>query len=76
MDLIAAPRYVEALIARIGEFCLEFCRQTLARLGPRIDLYGIWDDFASRSLMISPETWRRFYKPWHRRIIAEASATS
>jgi hypothetical protein len=73
MDLAAAPQYAEALIGRIGEFCLEFCRQTLSRLGPRIDLYGIWDDFASQEgLMISPETWRRFYKPWHRRIIAEA----
>jgi hypothetical protein len=73
MDLAAAPQYAEALIGRIGDFCLEFCRQTLSRLGPRIDLYGIWDDFASQEgLMISPETWRRFYKPWHRRIIAEA----
>ncbi len=73
MDLVAAPQYAEVLIGRIGEFCLEFCRKTLGRLGPRIDLYGIWDDFASQEgLMISPETWRRFYKPWHRRIIAEA----
>jgi uroporphyrinogen decarboxylase len=73
MDLAVNQDYAEALIARIGEFCLEFCRETLARLGPRIDLYGIWDDFASQDgLMISPDAWRRFYKPWHRRLIAEA----
>lgn len=73
MDLATNEKYAEALISAIGEVSLEFCRKTLAGLHDRIDLYGIWDDFASQDgMMISPDTWRRFYKPWHRRIIDEA----
>jgi uroporphyrinogen decarboxylase len=73
IDLVADHSYADMLVGKVGEFCLEFCRMTLAKLGSKIDLYGIWDDFAAQEdLMISPDTWRRYYKPWHRRIIEEA----
>lgn len=73
IDLVSDKKYAEILIGNIGEFCLEFCKKNLESIGRYIDLYGIWDDFAMQdSLMISPEIWRTFYKPWYKKIIEEA----
>ncbi len=70
MDLAINKKYAEALIGKIGEFMLEFCTRNLQSIGDEIDLYGIWDDFATQDgLMISREVWQKFYKPWHKKII-------
>jgi uroporphyrinogen decarboxylase len=75
VDLIANKKYAEILIGNIGEFYLEFCRKNLSMIGNAIDLYGIWDDFATHlDLMISADIWRKFYKPWHERIIELAKS--
>lgn len=77
MDLIVNKKYAEFLIAYIGEFMLNFCEKYLSSIGERIDLYGIWDDFASQdNLIISPELWRKFYKPWDKKIIEIAKRYS
>ncbi len=73
IDLVSNENYAEMLINNIGEFCLEFCKKILESIGKFIDLYGIWDDFAMQNnLMISPKVWRKFYKPWHTKIIEVA----
>lgn len=73
MDLFINQKFAEALINNIGEFMLEFCCRNLKSIGRYIDLYGIWDDFAMQdNLMIPPNIWRKFYKPWHKKIIEEA----
>ena len=73
IDLISNKKYSEILIGNIGEFMLEFCNKNLASIGNAIDLYGIWDDFATQDgLMISADIWRRFYKPWDKKIIEVA----
>jgi uroporphyrinogen decarboxylase len=70
MDLVINKKYAEVLIGKIGEFMLEFCIRNLQSIGDEIDLYGIWDDFATQDgLMISREVWQKFYKPWHKKII-------
>lgn len=70
MDLVVNKKYAEVLIGKIGEFMLEFCIRNLQSIGDEIDLYGIWDDFATQDgLMISREVWQKFYKPWHKKII-------
>jgi len=75
MDLVLNPKYAEILIGNIGEFMLEFCKKNLASIGKFIDLYGIWDDIATQdSLMISPDVWRKFYKPWDKKIIEVAKS--
>jgi len=72
-DLAFNQKYSHYLIDKIGEICLEVSKSNLAKIGPKIEIYGTWDDFAMQSgLMMSPETWRKYYKPWYRRIIAEA----
>jgi len=73
MDLVANKRYAQTLIGNIGEFMVDFCKQNLASIGEAIDLYGIWDDFASQEgLMLSPDIWRKYYKPWDKKIIEAA----
>lgn len=73
MDLVGNVKYAEFLINSTGEFMLEFCKKYLASIGNKVDVYGIWDDIASQdNLMISPNIWRRFYKPWHKKIIEVA----
>ncbi len=69
-DLVSNKKYAHKLIGNIGEFILEFCSKNLDAIGSVIDLYGIWDDFAMQDgLMISPDTWREFYKPWNKKLI-------
>jgi len=73
MDLVSNKKYAEILINSIGEFCLEFCKKNLESIGKYIDLYGIWDDFAMQDgLMLPPDLWRKYYKPWDRKIIEVA----
>jgi len=75
MDLVSNQKYAEMLIGNIGQFMLEFCKKNLASIGPKIDLYGIWDDFASQEgLMLSPQLWRKFYKPWDKKMIEVAKS--
>jgi uroporphyrinogen decarboxylase len=75
IDLVHNQKYAEMLIGSIGEFMLEFASRNLDSIGEEIDLYGIWDDFATQDdLMISRELWQKFYKPWHSRIIEAAKA--
>lgn len=73
MDLVLNQKYAEILIGNIGEFMVGFCRKNLESIGKYIDLYGIWDDFATQEgLMLSPDLWRKYYKPWDKKLIEEA----
>lgn len=73
MDLIINKNFAEKLLTIIGEFYLEFCKKNLGTIGSSVDMYGIWDDFASQDgLLLSPDLWRKYYKPWHKKIIEEA----
>jgi len=70
MDLLTNQKYAEALIGRIAQYMIDFHNKNLNSIGDKLDLYGIWDDFATQEeLMISAEVWRKFYKPWDKKII-------
>ena len=73
MDLVLNEHYVQILLNRIGEFMVSFNERNLKSIGKYIDLYGIWDDFADQeNLMISPQLWRKYFKPWYKILINEA----
>jgi uroporphyrinogen decarboxylase len=73
MDLALNKSYSEMLLEKIGAFMLQFHKKNMSCIGDKIDLYGIWDDFADQDgLMISPDMWRKYYKPWDRLLIEEA----
>ena len=70
MDLLTNQKYAESLISRIAEFMIDFHCKNLDSIGDKLDLFGIWDDFATQEeLMISADIWRKFYKPWDKKII-------
>ena len=72
-DLVINKRYAEKLIGSIGEVMLEICKRGLKSIGNKVDLYGIWDDFATQdSLMISADLWRKYYKTWTKKFVDEA----
>jgi len=73
LNMAADPKLAHAIVDRVGEACLEMNRANLAAIGDRVELFGMWDDFAMQNNMfMSPNTWREFFKPWYARIIAEA----
>jgi uroporphyrinogen decarboxylase len=72
-DLAINKKYAGYLIDTVGEICLEVSKRNLEKIGKIIEIYGMWDDFAMQSgMMMNPEIWRKYYKPWYKKIIQEA----
>ena len=68
-DMHENPGLVEELLDRLEELCFEMLERLLADHKDRIDAIGISDDCGGeRGMFISPEHWRRFLKPRHRRL--------
>jgi uroporphyrinogen decarboxylase len=73
LDFLLDILYAETLLEKIGDFMVKFNKKNLSTIGQFIDLYGIWDDFADQEgLLISPDLWRKLYKPWYIKFIDEA----
>jgi uroporphyrinogen decarboxylase len=69
------PVLIEATVARIEAFYLEYCERMFKAAAGRADFFHMWDDFASqRGLIMSPETWRKFFKPTLQKMFALAKA--
>lgn len=67
------PRLIEATVAHIEDFYLQYCRRLFETAAGRADIFHMWDDFSSqRGLIISPEMWRRFFKPTYRKMFQMA----
>jgi len=73
LDMAVDPKLAHAVIDRVGEACVELNRANLAAIGPRIELFGMWDDFAMQeNMFMPPDTWREYFKGWYKRIIEDA----
>jgi uroporphyrinogen decarboxylase len=58
------PTVLEATIEQISQVTLEASRQYVKACGEHLDIFCVWEDFATqRGLMFSPEHWRHFFKP-------------
>jgi len=67
------PAIVEAAIAHVEEFLLEYSRRLIRATGGLADVFYLGDDFAGQTgMLLSPEAWRRFLKPAYRKIIGLA----
>jgi len=70
VDLAIDQKAAAALVDKIGEFAVELTKAIYDKHGDKLDMFGIWDDVADqRSLCMNPETWRKLFKKWDRRII-------
>jgi uroporphyrinogen decarboxylase len=68
VDLVTAPRLVDALLDRIEAIQTEMMRRMFASAAPDLDLVFISDDIAGQqSLLISPQMWARHLEPRLRR---------
>ena len=69
MEMALNPKMMEAGFCRTADFLAELTERTLQAACGRINIICIQDDFGTqRGPMISNETYRRFFKPHHRRI--------
>lgn len=64
MDFHTNPGFVEALLDGLENVCNGVIDRLLADYGDAVDAIGFSEDYGTEtSLMMSPETWRRFIKP-------------
>ncbi len=68
IDLVVAPRLLDAILDRIESIQTEMMTRFLARASRHLDLVFISDDIAGQqSLLISPQMWVRHLQPRLRR---------
>lgn len=73
MDMYINPAFTEAVIAKCFEFYYELDRRTFEANPDTINMYFIGNDFGTqRQLLMSPEMWRKFYKPYIKKLIDQA----
>jgi len=71
MDLHVNPGFVDELLDGLESVCMGVIDRLLEDYGDRIDAIGLSEDYGTqRSLLISPDHWRRFVKPHLARMCA------
>ncbi|MCK4417490.1 MAG: hypothetical protein KAV99_04930 [Candidatus Latescibacteria bacterium] len=71
MDLALNPKLVDALVHKLLEFHLEHNQRIFECSAEGIDIFMLGDDFGSENgPLISPEMFRRFFKPALKELIA------
>lgn len=73
VDMYTEPELAQAVIEKCFEFYYELDRRTFAANPGLVDMYFIGNDFGSqRALLMAPDMWREFYKPYVAKLIAQA----
>ena len=73
INMHANPNVVDYIIGGCFEFYYELDRRTFEQNKGIVDMYFIGNDFGSqRALLISPDMWRKFYKPYLKKLIQQA----
>jgi uroporphyrinogen-III decarboxylase len=72
MVLLTEPKLVEALMERLGEWNIAAAKK-MVEAGA--DCICLCDDLGTKkSLLMSPDLYRRFFKPWHKKLCEEVHA--
>lgn len=73
VDMYVNPVMAQTVIEKCFEFYFELDRRMFEQHGDIIDMYFIGNDFGSqRQLLMPPDMWRKFYKPYLKRLIEQA----
>lgn len=73
MDLVLNPRLVEAVVAHIRDYFLEYNRRVFEAAQGGIDIFMMGDDFGTQAgPMMDLATWRRYFRQGFREYIALA----
>jgi uroporphyrinogen decarboxylase len=71
MDLLAEPEKVEALVEALMELHMAALKKACEAVGDLADIMRFGDDLGTNTgPFMSPETYRRFFKPHHARLCA------
>lgn len=69
MDFVLHPELAHAILERVTDFYIEHFKKMLSAANGGIDLAFTADDIAGQSrLLMSPEMWEAFIKPYHIRL--------
>jgi uroporphyrinogen decarboxylase len=69
-DLLARPAFVEALIDQFVGLWVEAMDRVLAECGGEVDVVLFGDDIGTQTgPLFRPELYRRFIKPYHKRMV-------
>ena len=70
IDLIAEPELTEFMLGKITAFCWEYASRFFTAANGKLHITQVTDDFGSQhGLMISADTYRKWFKPIQRRFI-------
>ncbi|MEG1859524.1 MAG: uroporphyrinogen decarboxylase family protein [Christensenellaceae bacterium] len=73
INMYTNPDVCYAIIEKCFEFYYELDRRTFEANPNTIDMYFIGNDFGSqRALLMAPDMWRKFYKQYVAKLIAQA----
>ncbi len=66
MSLLTEPELIEAVVEKLGTWNLK-AAENMINAG--VDGLALCDDLGSKqNLLMSPQHYRRFFKPWHKRL--------
>ena len=72
-QLCMNPLVIETAVSHIEDFYLKYYKVVFETIKGKADIFNIGDDFATqRGMMISPDMWRKFFKPTYKRIFEMA----
>lgn len=75
IDLVAEPEMTGYMLERITEFCWEYASRFFEAAGGKIHITQVTDDFGSqKDLLISPECYRKWFKPIQKKFVDLAHA--
>jgi len=75
LDMACSPALAQALIDKVADFAVRLNHRSLEQAGSQADQYVLWDDIAMQnSMMMSPDHWATYLRPWYARLFADAKA--
>lgn len=73
--MIAEPALFQACIEQVFRFSVTYIEEFIAALGTKLDILVLADDFASqRGLLMDPQLWRKYLKPYYAQLFALGKA--
>jgi len=73
MDMYLNESFVDAVVEKCFGFHYELDRRVFEQNPNTVDMYFIGNDYGSqRQLLLSPDMWRKFYKPRMAKLIEQA----
>lgn len=69
MDMAVEPEIPHAIMEKLTSYYIDYLTCAMEAAGDKIDMVYTWDDIACQnSLLMSPQMWDEFVKPYHVRI--------